>query len=141
MTATITTPTVSIAVEVARNAIMAREEYLRAEGAWKDAETETLAAFIDESITTLTIPNRTGGIDRVTAEGLTEVRRTVDMEQALALLNADQLAGVVSNAIAISAIDAAVATGLIPQAVAAQIIKTKQVKPSIKITFNAKESK
>lgn len=126
---------------IARSAVMARADYLRADKAWKDAESDTLEAFIDAEVSTMLIPNEDGTVDRVTAEGMDEVRRTVDMDAALSLLNAAQLAAVVSQAIAVGAIDAAVKAGVIPEALAAQVIKTKQVKPSIKVTFNAKPDK
>lgn len=126
---------------IARSAIMARADYLRADKAWKEAEADTLDAFIGAEITTMLVPNEDGGVDRVTAEGMDEVRRSVDVEAAMTLLNADQLAAVVSQAIAVGAIDAAVKAGVIPEALAAQIVKAKQVKPSLKVTFNAKPDK
>lgn len=141
MSKTLTTPEVTIGdlvTTIARSAVMAKADLLRADKAWREAESDTLEAFIDSGITTLSLLNDEGGIDRVTAEGMEEVRRTVDVDAALALLNADQLAAVVSQAIAVGAIDAAVTTGVIPAALAEQIIKVKQVKPSIRVTFNAK---
>lgn len=141
MSKTLTTPEVAVSdliTSIARSAVMAKADLLRADKAWREAESDTLEAFIDSGITTLSLLNDEGGIDRVTAEGMDEVRRTVDVDAALALLNADQLAAVVSQAIAVGAIDAAVTTGVIPAALAEQIIKVKQVKPSIRVTFNAK---
>jgi hypothetical protein len=132
----------ALAASIAKSAVMARADLLRADKAWKMAEGDALEVFIDSGITTVAVPNDDGGIDRVTAEGLDEVRRTVNLEAALSLLNASQLAAVVSQAISISAIDAAVDAGVIPPALAEQIINVKQVKPSIKVTFNARvESK
>jgi hypothetical protein len=132
----------ALAASIAKSAVMARADLLRADKAWKMAEGDALEVFIDLGITTVAVPNDDGGIDRVTAEGLDEVRRTVNLEAALSLLNASQLAAVVSQAISISAIDAAVDAGVIPPALAEQIINVKQVKPSIKVTFNARvESK
>ena len=136
------TPTTTVAtalvLSIATDARNARADYLRANKAWKDAEADALDAFIGYEVTTLTVPNAAGGIDRITAEGMDEVRRSVNMDAALSLLNASQLAAIVTQAIAVGAIDAAVAAGFIHAAVAAQIITTKQVKPSLKVTFNAK---
>lgn len=140
MTATLTptTATTALVLSIATDARNARADYLRADKAWKDAEADALDAFIGAEVTTLTIPNDEGGIDRITAEGMDEVRRSVNMDAALSLLNSSQLEAIVTQAIAVGAIDAAVKAGVIPQAVADQIITIKQVKPSLRVTFNAK---
>lgn len=127
-----------LVLSIAQSAVQARADVLRADKAWKNAEADALEAFIDAEITSVTIPNGDGGVDRVTAEGLNEVRRTVNMEAAMNLLNSAQLAAVISQAISVGAIDAAVEAGVIPAALAEQILTIKQVKPSIKVTFNAR---
>ena len=109
-----------------------------AENGWKTAEQDCLESFIDNDVKTAIITTADGTFARVTAEGLDEVSRSIDIDKALTLLNDDQIDAVASVSISLSAIDAAIKTGLIPEALAEQFIVTKQTKPSVRVTFNVK---
>lgn len=109
-----------------------------ADNGWKEAEQDCLESFIDNGVKTAIIEMADGTLTRVTAEGLAEVSRSIDMEKALALLNDEQIKAVATLAISLSAVDAAVKTGIIPAALAEQFIGTKQTKPSVRVTFNVK---
>lgn len=109
-----------------------------ADNGWKEAEQDCLESFIDNGVKTAVVEMPDGTLTRVTAEGLNEVSRSIDMDKALALLNDEQIKAVATLAISLSAVDAAVKTGIIPAALAEQFIGTKQTKPSVRVTFNVK---
>lgn len=139
MTTTTHTTKESVALEAAAQAAsQAKAAKISADNAWKAVEEDTLAVFIDNDTKSVIVAEEDGTFTRVTAEGLDEVSRSIDMDAALALLNEEQIKAVATLAISLSAIDAAVKTGIIPAALAEQIIKTKQTKPSVRVTFNAK---
>lgn len=125
-------------LEAAAAASRAKAAKISADSAWKTVEEDTLATFIDNDTKTVIVEEADGTFTRVTAEGLDETSRSIDMDAALALLNDEQIKAVATLAISLSAIDAAVQTGIIPAALAAQFIKTKQTKPSVRVTYNTK---
>lgn len=125
-------------LETAKTAAQAKAAKVQAENAWRTVEDDTLAVFIAHGAKTVIVPEADGTFTRVTAEGLEEMSRSIDMDAAFALLSDEQIKAVATLAISLSALDAAVTTGVIPAALAEQIIKTKKTKASIRVTFNAK---
>lgn len=126
--------------EAAEAAARAKEAKIAADSAWRTVEADTLAVFAANETKTFVITEDDGTFTRVTAEGLEEVTRSVDVDAALSLLTDEQIKAVASLAISLSSIDAAIKTGVIPAALADKFITTKKTKPSLRITFGAKNA-
>lgn len=138
MTITPTYTTAPLIEVVARAAVQAKEAKEATARAWDDAEQDVIMTFIDNDMTSITLVEDDGTFTRVTVKGLEETRQTVDADKAAQLLTAEQFAMITKVAIDTAALNAAIACGAIPAALAAQFIDHKQVKPSVRITHNAK---
>lgn len=124
------TSTGTLVETLAAAAVMAREAKKAAEAAYAEAETAALLAMIDAGVTTLTLADGT----KVTAEGMDEVRRTINIETLAGLIPATVLDEVTERKVNLKAFDAARLAGAITIDVEAQVTTTKAVKPSLRVT-------
>lgn len=138
LTGAVVAEAVDEVLEAASAASSAKAAKVAVDNAWKGVEQDTLSTFIDYGIKTAIVAEEDGTFTRVTAEGLDEISRSIDVEAALSLLNDEQITAIATMTISLAAVDAAITTGLIPAALAEQFIKIKQTKPSLRVTFNAK---
>jgi len=138
MTITPTYTTAPLIEAVARAAVQAKIAKEATTRAWDDAEQDTIMTFIDNDMTSITLVEDDGTYTRVTVKGMDETRQNVDLNKAAELLTAEQFAMITKAAIDTAALNAAIECGAIPAALAAQFIDHKQVKPSVRITHNAK---
>jgi hypothetical protein len=111
-------------------AVNAREAKKAAEAAYAAAEADAILAMIDAGVATLTLADGT----KVTAEGLDEVRRTIDIATLADLVTATTFDAVTERKVSLKAFDAARLTGDITIDVEAQVTTVKAVKPSLRVT-------
>lgn len=128
---------------VARGAADAKRAKRVAEEGWKSAEAVTIDAFDAAGITTVVVPENDGTVTRITVEGLGETRQSIDFDALAELLPANVLAEITTT---VTIIDpekyaAAIAMGVITPKVAEMVTTVKAVKPSIRVTFKAKNVK
>lgn len=124
------TTTEELLVVLATAAVQAREAKKAAEAAYAAIEEDLVMAFIDAGATTLTLADGT----KVTAEGMDEVRRTINLTTLADLVSATTFDKVTERKISLKAFDAARLAGDITIDVEAQVTTTKAVKPSLRIT-------
>lgn len=130
-----TAPLIEAVAKAAAQAKLAKDATARA---WDEAEQDCIMTFIDNDMTSITLVEDDGTFTRVTVKGMDETRQSVDVDKAAALLTPEQFAMITKSAIDTAALKAAIECGAIPQALAAQFIDHKQVKPSVRVTYNAK---
>lgn len=129
------TPTHDLLTLLAVSAVKAKDAKKFAEEAYKVAEADMVEAMLAAGETSLMLADDT----RVTVEGLTEVRRTIDITALMDLVPASVFAKVIKESIDLAKFDAAVTAGFIAAEVADKVTETKPVKPSLRITAKAKK--
>jgi len=122
--------TEALVLTLAVAAVKAREAKKAAEAAYAEAEADALAAMVAAGMTTLTLPDGT----KVTAEGLDEVRRTIDIAALADLVTATTFDAVTERKVSLKAFDAARTLGDITIDVEAKVTTVKPVKPSLRVT-------
>lgn len=139
---TIHTPTVTttdIATVIAQEAVNAKRAARLADEGWKNAEGYVIDAFVAENILTILVPDTDGTNARVTLEGLNETRESVDFDALAELVTPEVLASVTKPTLDKEKFAAAVEMGIIPAKVAEMVTTVKPVKPTVRVTFNAKK--
>lgn len=134
-----TITTEEVATVVATEAINAKKAQRVADEGWKAAEAVTLEAFQAVGITTMLVPDENGTSTRVTLEGLGEERETVDFDMLATLVTPEVLASVSATVLDKAKWAAAVEMGAIPAGVVKMVTTVKPVKPSVRVTFKAKQ--
>lgn len=129
------TETQSLIQHVAQAAVHAKDAKKAATEAFARVEADTINTMVGHDVLTIILPDST----RVTVEGLNETRRSIDIEALAEKVPAAVLFSVLKDAIDLAKFDAAVLTGAIPAEVAEAVTERKAVKPSLRITANAKK--